>query len=78
MARRGKCRSCSDKTNDMLLYDTTNGGIITSLGLQDPLKDYSNRAYVDHMFHYGYYIYAASVVATLDPERKVHRLARTE
>lgn len=60
----------SDKTNDMFVYDTTNGGTITSLGLQDHLKDYSNRAYVDHMFHYGYYIYAASVVAALDPERQ--------
>ena len=63
----------TDKANDTLIYDTTNGGIITSLGLQDPLKDYSNRAYVDHMFHYGYYIYAASVVATLDPERGTER-----
>lgn len=63
-----KFDAATDKNNDTLVYDTTNGGIITSLGLQDPLKDYSNRAYVDHMFHYGYYIYAASVVATLDPE----------
>ena len=59
----------NDHANDALVYDTTNGGTITSLGLQDHNKDYSNRAYVDHMFHYGYYIYAASVVAALDPER---------
>ena len=63
-----KVDAAADKNNDTLVYDTTNGGIVTSLGLQDPLKDYSNRAYVDHMFHYGYYIYAASVVAALDPE----------
>lgn len=62
-----------DKDNDTLLYDTTNGGVITSLGLRDPLKDYSNRTYVDHMFHYGYYIYAASVVAALDPEHDTDR-----
>jgi endoglucanase Acf2 len=55
-----------NKDNDMFLYDSTNGGTITSLGLQDPEKDYSNRTYVDHMFHYGYFIYAASVIAQLD------------
>ena len=55
-----------DKSNDMFLYDRTNGGTITSQGLQDHKKDYSNRAYVDHMFHYGYFIYAASVLAQLD------------
>jgi endo-1,3(4)-beta-glucanase len=63
----------TDKANDTLVYDTTNGGTITSLGLQDPMKDYSNRAYIDHMFHYGYYIYAAAVVAALDPERDTNR-----
>lgn len=56
----------TDKKNDVFLYDSTNGGIITSQGLQDHKKDYSNRAYVDHMFHYGYFIYAASVIAQLD------------
>jgi hypothetical protein len=64
-----KVAPATDKSNDTLVYDTTNGGTITSLGLQDHNKDYSNRAYVDHMFHYGYYIYAASVVAALDPDR---------
>ena len=55
-----------DNSNDMFLYDSTNGGTITSQGLQDHKKDYSNRAYVDHMFHYGYFIYAASVLAQLE------------
>ncbi|MDB5758279.1 MAG: hypothetical protein JWM30_1568 [Burkholderia sp.] len=64
----GKVDPATDKANDMLIYDTTNGGVITALGLQDYDKDYHNRAYVDHMFHYGYYIYAASVVAALDPD----------
>lgn len=58
-----------DPSNDAFLYDRTNGGTITSKGLLDYDKDYHNRAYVDHMFHYGYYIYAASVVASLDPDR---------
>ena len=60
----------TDKNNDMFLYDSTNGGTITSQGLQDHKKDYSNRAYVDHMFHYGYFIYAASVIAQLDTKPK--------
>lgn len=61
--------SLADRVNDTFVYDTTNGGTITSLGLQDYDKDYHNRAYVDHMFHYGYYVYAASVVAALDTDR---------
>lgn len=60
----------TDNVNDTFVYDTTNGGIITSLGLQDYDKDYHNRAYVDHMFHYGYYVYAASVVASLDTDKE--------
>ncbi|WP_194715138.1 glycosyl hydrolase [Noviherbaspirillum soli] len=59
----------TDGVNDTFVYDTTNGGTITSLGLQNYDKDYNNRAYVDHMFHYGYYVYAASVVAALDTDR---------
>lgn len=63
-------KPAEDKNNDMFLYDSTNGGTITSQGLQDHKKDYSNRAYVDHMFHYGYFIYAASVIAQLDTKPK--------
>lgn len=59
----------ADTVNDTFVYDITNGGTITSLGLQDYDKDYHNRAYVDHMFHYGYYVYAASVVAALDTDK---------
>lgn len=58
----------TNTVDDSFIYDTTNGGLITSLGLLNPEKDYSNREYIDHMFHYGYYIYAASVVAVLDPQ----------
>lgn len=60
----------TDSVNDIFVYDTSNGGTITSLGLQDYDKDYHNRAYVDHMFHYGYYVYAASVVAALDTDKE--------
>lgn len=68
-AKGAKVNAATDKSNDTFVYDSTNGGTITSLGLQDYNKDYQNRAYVDHMFHYGYYIYAASVVAAIDEDR---------
>jgi endoglucanase Acf2 len=71
-------RPAENRNNDMFLYDNTNGGTITSLGLQDPEKDYSNRAYVDHMFHYGYFIYAASVIAQLDTNPKGAWLAANQ
>ncbi|MBK4737218.1 glycosyl hydrolase [Noviherbaspirillum pedocola] len=54
--------------DDTFVYDTTNGGLITTLGLLDRMKDYTNREYVDHMFHYGYYIYAAAVLGSHAPE----------
>ncbi|HEX8884522.1 MAG TPA: glycosyl hydrolase [Noviherbaspirillum sp.] len=60
----------TDSGNDIFVYDTSNGGTITSLGLQNYDRDYQNRAYVDHMFHYGYYVYAASVVAALDNDKE--------
>ncbi|MFS0755959.1 glycosyl hydrolase [Noviherbaspirillum sp. 1P10PC] len=60
----------TDRVNDTFVYDASNGGTITSLGLQSYDKDYHNRAYVDHMFHYGYYVYAASVVAALDTDKE--------
>jgi endoglucanase Acf2 len=67
-AQGKRIKPLEDQDNDSFLYDRTNGGTITSKGLQDHNKDYSNRAYVDHMFHYGYYVYAASVTAQLDTE----------
>jgi endoglucanase Acf2 len=71
-------KPAENKDNDMFLYDSTNGGTITSLGLQDPKKDYSNRTYVDHMFHYGYFIYAASVIAQLDTNQEDPWLAANQ
>eukprot|EP00996_Jenningsia_fusiforme_P000107 NODE_106_length_3255_cov_4672.497505_g96_i0.p1 GENE.NODE_106_length_3255_cov_4672.497505_g96_i0~~NODE_106_length_3255_cov_4672.497505_g96_i0.p1 ORF type:complete len:588 (+),score=90.32 NODE_106_length_3255_cov_4672.497505_g96_i0:1063-2826(+) len=35
-------------------------------GLQDSLYDFGNGMYNDHHFHYGYFIYAAAVVARFD------------
>jgi len=51
-----------------LVYDSTWGGVITMLSLQsnDGLADYGNALYNDHHFQYGYWIYAAAVIVSLD------------
>nr|WP_217346368.1 glycosyl hydrolase [Noviherbaspirillum sp. L7-7A]MBV0880780.1 hypothetical protein [Noviherbaspirillum sp. L7-7A] len=65
-----------------ILYDTVNNGIITQRAFKDQSQDYYNAWYVDHMFHYGYYIYASAVLATIDPswlaqnKERVNLLAR--
>lgn len=58
------------KGADYFRYDTTYGGTVTNLPFanNDPGMDYFNPRYLDHMFHYGYYIYAAAVVARFDDE----------
>ena len=45
-------------------YDTTWGGLI---GIGDPSEDsFGSEKYNDHNFHYGYYIYAAALIAMHD------------
>jgi endo-1,3(4)-beta-glucanase len=50
-----------------LVYDTVWGGVIDAGVWTDPNADYGNGMYNDHMFHYGYMVYAAAVIAHLDP-----------
>lgn len=52
---------------DALVYDRVYGGIVSSLGLADPMADFGSGWYNDHHFHYGYFIFAAAVLAKLDP-----------
>jgi endo-1,3(4)-beta-glucanase len=47
----------------MLRYDPVWGGICSKDGLQAPENDYGQGWYNDHHFHYGYFIYAAAVMA---------------
>ena len=49
-----------------LLYDRTYGGIVTVNGINDPNAEFGSGWYNDHHFHYGYFIYALSVIAKLD------------
>jgi endo-1,3(4)-beta-glucanase len=52
--------------SDSLLYDTTYGGIIPTLGVLDKQADYGSGWYNDHHFHYGYFIYTSAVLIHLD------------
>jgi endo-1,3(4)-beta-glucanase len=48
---------------DKILYDTTWFGTIPKRGLDDWHEDFGAGWYNDHHFHYGYWLYAASVLA---------------
>ncbi|KYF54174.1 hypothetical protein BE08_13360 [Sorangium cellulosum] len=48
------------------LYDTTWGGLVTTNGLEDKGADFGQGYYNDHHFHYGYFLYAAAVLAKGD------------
>lgn len=52
-----------------LVYESAWGGCVSSASytLNDPGADFGNTYYNDHHFHYGYFIYAASIIAYLDP-----------
>jgi len=45
-----------------LVYDTDLGGIISLSGLEDSNADFGNGRYNDHHFHYGYIIYACTIL----------------
>lgn len=55
---------------DYFVYDRTNKGLVTfrpyKRGQYD--DDFYNLVYTDHMFHYGYFIYASAVIARLDDD----------
>ncbi|MDB5842427.1 MAG: hypothetical protein JWQ23_4379 [Herminiimonas sp.] len=51
---------------DNFLFDRTNGGTITLRGAKKFDDDFYNGLYIDHMFHYGYFIYASAVLSRYD------------
>ncbi|KAJ2887071.1 hypothetical protein FB639_001444 [Coemansia asiatica] len=55
---------------DYFVYDLEWSGVISKAGLSDPMADFGQGLYNDHHFHYGYFIYAAAVIAKLRPEWK--------
>ncbi|WP_437315206.1 glycosyl hydrolase [Sorangium sp. So ce385] len=50
------------------VYDTTWGGIVTTMGLESETADFGQGYYNDHHFHYGYFLYAAAVLAKSDAD----------
>jgi endo-1,3(4)-beta-glucanase len=50
-----------------LYYDDSWKGLVSNAGFNDPGADFGNTYYNDHHFHYGYFVYAASIIATLEP-----------
>ncbi|KAF2427716.1 glycoside hydrolase [Tothia fuscella] len=50
-----------------LAYDTVWGGIVSTAGYTDTGADFWDTNYNDHHFHYGYFVYAAAVIAHIDP-----------
>ncbi|CAK4079921.1 unnamed protein product [Aphanomyces euteiches] len=55
---------------DYFVYDTVWGGVCSVKGLRGVfwMTDFGNGWYNDHHFHYGYFIYAAAVIAKYRPE----------
>ncbi|WP_236644206.1 glycosyl hydrolase [Sorangium cellulosum] len=50
------------------VYDTSWGGIVTTKGLESETADFGQGYYNDHHFHYGYFLYAAAVLAKSDAD----------
>lgn len=52
-----------------LAYDSVWKGVVSSAGYDGDLnQDFGNTAYNDHHFHYGYFIQAAAIIGSLDPD----------
>ena len=56
------------QNNGKLVRDRSWGGIVDSLGINDPGANFGMGFYNDHHFHFGYFVYAAAVIAKEDPE----------
>lgn len=50
------------------LYEGKWGGIVTKQGSTDTGADFGFGVYNDHHYHLGYFVYAISVLAKIDPE----------
>ena len=51
-----------------LLYDQTWGGVVDPVGINDPGANFGMGYYNDHHFHFGYFVYAAAVIAKERPD----------
>lgn len=55
-------KGCDTRAAFCFFYDTTNSGIVGNT------PSFGSDEYNDHHFHYGYFLYAAGVLAADDPE----------
>jgi endo-1,3(4)-beta-glucanase len=60
-------RYVENRQNYPLFYDDSWKGLVSNAGFNDPGADFGNTYYNDHHFHYGYFVYAAAVVGSLEP-----------
>jgi endo-1,3(4)-beta-glucanase len=62
-------RFVDNKQKFPLVYEDAWGGAASSASYNtgDSGQDFGNSFYNDHHFHYGYHVYAAAVIAYLDP-----------
>ena len=51
-----------------LVYDQTWGGIVDQFGINDPGANFGMGYYNDHHFHFGYFVFAAAVIAKERPD----------
>ncbi|WP_437732048.1 glycosyl hydrolase [Sorangium sp. So ce1335] len=59
-------RWLNGENENPFLYDSTWGGLVTTKGLESKEADFGQGYYNDHHFHYGYFLYAAAVLAKGD------------
>lgn len=65
-----------------LYYDSTWGGLVSQNGINDKNAEYGHGYYNDHHYHWGYFVYAAAVIAKFDKiwmknhERAIHDIIR--
>ncbi|KAH7135582.1 endo-1,3(4)-beta-glucanase 1 precursor [Dendryphion nanum] len=61
-------RYIQNKQKHPLFYDDDWKGLVSNAGFTEgPGADFGNTYYNDHHFHYGYFVYTAAVIGTLDP-----------
>lgn len=51
---------------DVLLYDRTYGGLVTTQGIADAFSNFGAGWYSDHHFHFGYFAHAVAALVKLD------------
>jgi endo-1,3(4)-beta-glucanase len=50
------------------VYDQSWGGVVDVDGIDDPGANFGMGYYNDHHFHFGYFVYAAAVIAKEEPD----------